>query len=83
MYIEISLYIYIFFIILYSILLDYDAPLSEAGEYTPKYHLLRELLVRYNSVWHNLVLLLMQQFLAKNKMYAVFLLHQNRLAKNI
>lgn len=50
MYIEISLYIYIYFIILYSILLDYDAPLSEAGEYTPKYHLLRELLVRYNSV---------------------------------
>uniref|UniRef100_A0A3B4V7V4 Beta-galactosidase-1-like protein 2 n=1 Tax=Seriola dumerili TaxID=41447 RepID=A0A3B4V7V4_SERDU len=28
---------------------DYDAPLSEAGEYTPKYHLLRDLLSRYNS----------------------------------
>uniref|UniRef100_A0A8D2ZIN6 Beta-1,3-glucuronyltransferase 1 (glucuronosyltransferase P) b n=1 Tax=Scophthalmus maximus TaxID=52904 RepID=A0A8D2ZIN6_SCOMX len=28
---------------------DYDAPLSEAGEYTPKYHLLRDLLQRYNS----------------------------------
>ncbi|XP_073335771.1 beta-galactosidase-1-like protein 2 [Pagrus major] len=27
---------------------DYDAPLSEAGEYTPKYHLLRDLLSRYN-----------------------------------
>ncbi|AWP00498.1 putative beta-galactosidase-1-like protein 2 [Scophthalmus maximus] len=27
---------------------DYDAPLSEAGEYTPKYHLLRDLLQRYN-----------------------------------
>ncbi|XP_053331955.1 beta-galactosidase-1-like protein 2 [Clarias gariepinus] len=27
---------------------DYDAPLSEAGEYTPKYHLLRELLSRYS-----------------------------------
>uniref|UniRef100_A0A8D3CWA4 Beta-1,3-glucuronyltransferase 1 (glucuronosyltransferase P) b n=1 Tax=Scophthalmus maximus TaxID=52904 RepID=A0A8D3CWA4_SCOMX len=25
---------------------DYDAPLSEAGEYTPKYHLLRDLLQR-------------------------------------
>ncbi len=24
--------------------LDYDAPLSEAGDYTPKYHLLRDLL---------------------------------------
>uniref|UniRef100_G3Q9V5 Beta-1,3-glucuronyltransferase 1 (glucuronosyltransferase P) b n=1 Tax=Gasterosteus aculeatus aculeatus TaxID=481459 RepID=G3Q9V5_GASAC len=30
---------------------DYDAPLSEAGEYTPKYHLLRDLLSRYNSVF--------------------------------
>ncbi|KAI3373413.1 hypothetical protein L3Q82_022014, partial [Scortum barcoo] len=28
---------------------DYDAPLSEAGEYTPKYHLLRDLLYRYNG----------------------------------
>ncbi|KAA8586473.1 hypothetical protein FQN60_000309, partial [Etheostoma spectabile] len=28
---------------------DYDAPLSESGEYTPKYHLLRDLLSRYNS----------------------------------
>ncbi|XP_074528259.1 beta-galactosidase-1-like protein 2 [Halichoeres trimaculatus] len=28
---------------------DYDAPLSEAGEYTPKYHLLRDLLSRYNG----------------------------------
>ncbi|XP_060765461.1 beta-galactosidase-1-like protein 2 [Neoarius graeffei] len=27
---------------------DYDAPLSEAGEYTPKYHLLRELIGRYS-----------------------------------
>ncbi|KAG8008208.1 Beta-galactosidase-1-like protein 2 [Nibea albiflora] len=27
---------------------DYDAPLSEAGEYTPKYHLLRDLFSRYN-----------------------------------
>ncbi|XP_056593218.1 beta-galactosidase-1-like protein 2 isoform X2 [Triplophysa dalaica] len=27
---------------------DYDAPLSEAGEYTPKYHLLRDLLSRFN-----------------------------------
>ncbi|KAF7205261.1 beta-galactosidase-1-like protein 2 [Nothobranchius furzeri] len=27
---------------------DYDAPLSEAGEYTPKYHLLRDLLSRYS-----------------------------------
>nr|XP_020477754.1 beta-galactosidase-1-like protein 2 [Monopterus albus] len=27
---------------------DYDAPLSEAGVYTPKYHLLRDLLSRYN-----------------------------------
>ncbi|XP_034462366.1 beta-galactosidase-1-like protein 2 isoform X1 [Hippoglossus hippoglossus] len=27
---------------------DYDAPLSEAGEYTPKYHLLRDLLHRLN-----------------------------------
>lgn len=28
---------------------DYDAPLSEAGEYTPKYHLLRDLLPQFNS----------------------------------
>uniref|UniRef100_A0A3Q3VWV6 Uncharacterized protein n=1 Tax=Mola mola TaxID=94237 RepID=A0A3Q3VWV6_MOLML len=28
---------------------DYDAPLSEAGEYTPKYHLLRDLLSQFNS----------------------------------
>ncbi|XP_041864437.1 beta-galactosidase-1-like protein 2 [Melanotaenia boesemani] len=28
---------------------DYDAPLSEAGEYTPKYHLLRDLFSRYNK----------------------------------
>ncbi|KAM3868830.1 beta-galactosidase-1-like protein 2 [Diretmus argenteus] len=28
---------------------DYDAPLSEAGEYTPKYHLLRDLFARYSS----------------------------------
>ncbi|XP_058267374.1 beta-galactosidase-1-like protein 2 isoform X1 [Hemibagrus wyckioides] len=28
---------------------DYDAPLSEDGEYTPKYHLLRELLGRYSG----------------------------------
>uniref|UniRef100_A0A4W6E4D6 Beta-1,3-glucuronyltransferase 1 (glucuronosyltransferase P) b n=1 Tax=Lates calcarifer TaxID=8187 RepID=A0A4W6E4D6_LATCA len=28
---------------------DYDAPLSEAGEYTPKYHLLRDLLSRGES----------------------------------
>ncbi|KAF3706739.1 Beta-galactosidase-1-like protein 2 [Channa argus] len=27
---------------------DYDAPLTEAGEYTPKYHLLRDLFSRYN-----------------------------------
>eukprot|EP00064_Thunnus_orientalis_P003985 superscaffoldBa00000348_g3996 len=27
---------------------DYDAPLSEAGEYTQKYHLLRDLLSRFN-----------------------------------
>uniref|UniRef100_A0A672HA00 Beta-galactosidase-1-like protein 2 n=1 Tax=Salarias fasciatus TaxID=181472 RepID=A0A672HA00_SALFA len=27
---------------------DYDAPLTEAGEYSPKYHLLRDLLSRYN-----------------------------------
>ncbi|KAM3601459.1 uncharacterized protein V6R79_013199 [Siganus canaliculatus] len=27
---------------------DYDAPLSEAGEYTPKYHLLRDLFARYS-----------------------------------
>lgn len=28
---------------------DYDAPLSESGEYTPKYHLLRDLLSRYSN----------------------------------
>ncbi|XP_076024833.1 beta-galactosidase-1-like protein 2 [Genypterus blacodes] len=28
---------------------DYDAPLSEAGEYTPKYHLLRDLFSRYSG----------------------------------
>ncbi|KAM4620183.1 beta-galactosidase-1-like protein 2 [Polymixia lowei] len=28
---------------------DYDAPLSESGEYTPKYHLLRDLFSQYNS----------------------------------
>uniref|UniRef100_A0A671W193 Beta-galactosidase-1-like protein 2 n=1 Tax=Sparus aurata TaxID=8175 RepID=A0A671W193_SPAAU len=31
---------------------DYDAPLSEAGEYTPKYHLLRDLLSRYNTIMY-------------------------------
>ncbi|XP_030648716.1 beta-galactosidase-1-like protein 2 [Chanos chanos] len=29
---------------------DYDAPLSEAGDYTPKYHLLRDLFSHYQSV---------------------------------
>lgn len=28
---------------------DFDAPLSESGEYTPKYHLLRDLLSRYSN----------------------------------
>ncbi|TSV15276.1 Beta-galactosidase-1-like protein 2 [Bagarius yarrelli] len=28
---------------------DYDAPLSEAGEYTPKYHLLKEIFARYSN----------------------------------
>ncbi|XP_055063825.2 beta-galactosidase-1-like protein 2 [Misgurnus anguillicaudatus] len=28
---------------------DYDAPLSEAGDYTPKFHLLRDLLSTFNS----------------------------------
>ncbi|XP_036392377.1 beta-galactosidase-1-like protein 2 [Megalops cyprinoides] len=28
---------------------DYDAPLSEVGDYTPKYHLLRDLLSHYHS----------------------------------
>uniref|UniRef100_A0A673W1B4 Beta-galactosidase-1-like protein 2 n=1 Tax=Salmo trutta TaxID=8032 RepID=A0A673W1B4_SALTR len=28
---------------------DYDAPLSESGEYTPKYHLLRDLFSQYHS----------------------------------
>uniref|UniRef100_A0A8C5C451 Beta-galactosidase-1-like protein 2 n=1 Tax=Gadus morhua TaxID=8049 RepID=A0A8C5C451_GADMO len=32
---------------------DYDAPLSEAGEYTPKYHLLRDLFSRYNTIMYN------------------------------
>nr|XP_033496692.1 beta-galactosidase-1-like protein 2 isoform X3 [Epinephelus lanceolatus] len=27
---------------------DYDAPVSEAGEYTPKYHLLRDLFFQFN-----------------------------------
>uniref|UniRef100_A0A8B9L3U8 Beta-1,3-glucuronyltransferase 1 (glucuronosyltransferase P) b n=1 Tax=Astyanax mexicanus TaxID=7994 RepID=A0A8B9L3U8_ASTMX len=30
---------------------DYDAPLSEDGDYTPKYHLLRDIFSRYNSEW--------------------------------
>ena len=29
---------------------DYDAPLSECGDYTAKYHLLRDLLKNYNSM---------------------------------
>ncbi|KAJ3664575.1 hypothetical protein Zmor_000131 [Zophobas morio] len=29
---------------------DYDAPLSEAGDYTPKYDVLRELVAQYNPV---------------------------------
>ncbi|MED6241474.1 hypothetical protein ATANTOWER_015707 [Ataeniobius toweri] len=33
---------------------DYDAPLSEAGEYTAKYHLLRDLFSRYNTRGDNL-----------------------------
>lgn len=28
---------------------DYDAPLSEAGDYTTKYHLLRSLFSKYHS----------------------------------
>ncbi|KAG9263121.1 beta-galactosidase-1-like protein 2 isoform X2 [Astyanax mexicanus] len=28
---------------------DYDAPLSEDGDYTPKYHLLRDIFSRYNN----------------------------------
>lgn len=28
---------------------DYDAPLTEAGEYTQKYHLLRDLFSRFKS----------------------------------
>ncbi|KAG9351742.1 hypothetical protein JZ751_022993 [Albula glossodonta] len=28
---------------------DYDAPLTEAGDYTPKYHLLRDLFGRYHT----------------------------------
>ncbi|KAJ8412563.1 hypothetical protein AAFF_G00128990 [Aldrovandia affinis] len=28
---------------------DYDAPLTEAGDYTPKYHLLRDLFSRYHT----------------------------------
>ncbi|XP_068600349.1 beta-galactosidase-1-like protein 2 [Brachionichthys hirsutus] len=31
---------------------DYDAPLSEAGDYTPKYHLLKDLLSRYSKEDH-------------------------------
>ncbi|CAL8277989.1 unnamed protein product [Arctogadus glacialis] len=34
---------------------DYDAPLSEAGEYTPKYHLLRDLFSRYNKTVEDVV----------------------------
>ncbi|XP_030601631.1 beta-galactosidase-1-like protein 2 [Archocentrus centrarchus] len=33
---------------------DYDAPLSEAGEYTSKYHLLRDLLTRYKHTGDSL-----------------------------
>uniref|UniRef100_A0A3B3RXT5 Beta-1,3-glucuronyltransferase 1 (glucuronosyltransferase P) b n=1 Tax=Paramormyrops kingsleyae TaxID=1676925 RepID=A0A3B3RXT5_9TELE len=33
---------------------DYDAPLSEAGDYTAKYHLLRDLLGRYQSMHFHL-----------------------------
>uniref|UniRef100_A0A3Q0R2N3 Beta-1,3-glucuronyltransferase 1 (glucuronosyltransferase P) b n=1 Tax=Amphilophus citrinellus TaxID=61819 RepID=A0A3Q0R2N3_AMPCI len=33
---------------------DYDAPLSEAGEYTSKYHLLRDLLSRYKHTGDSL-----------------------------
>ncbi|XP_073771218.1 beta-galactosidase-1-like protein 2 isoform X2 [Danio rerio] len=29
---------------------DYDAPLSEAGDYTPKYHLLRDLFSNFNKI---------------------------------
>uniref|UniRef100_A0A673W1Z8 Beta-galactosidase-1-like protein 2 n=1 Tax=Salmo trutta TaxID=8032 RepID=A0A673W1Z8_SALTR len=29
---------------------DYDAPLSESGEYTPKYHLLRDLFSQYHNL---------------------------------
>lgn len=32
---------------------DYDAPLSEAGEYTQKYHLLRDLFSQFNSKTNN------------------------------
>uniref|UniRef100_A0A8B9KZQ2 Beta-1,3-glucuronyltransferase 1 (glucuronosyltransferase P) b n=1 Tax=Astyanax mexicanus TaxID=7994 RepID=A0A8B9KZQ2_ASTMX len=34
---------------------DYDAPLSEDGDYTPKYHLLRDIFSRYNSEWNYLL----------------------------
>lgn len=70
-YVQWNLYLCVF------ILLDYDAPLSEAGEYTPKYHLLRELIGRYSRVWHKLYSF-QSNSLAKNKMYAVFLLLQSR-----
>uniref|UniRef100_A0A669DPI4 Beta-galactosidase-1-like protein 2 n=1 Tax=Oreochromis niloticus TaxID=8128 RepID=A0A669DPI4_ORENI len=33
---------------------DYDAPLSESGEYTSKYHLLRDLLSRYKNSKKNM-----------------------------
>uniref|UniRef100_A0A3B3VQC3 Beta-galactosidase n=1 Tax=Poecilia latipinna TaxID=48699 RepID=A0A3B3VQC3_9TELE len=33
---------------------DYDAPLSEAGGYTAKYHLLRDLFSQFNPKGHNL-----------------------------
>ncbi|KAM9385248.1 LOW QUALITY PROTEIN: beta-galactosidase-1-like protein 2 [Pholidichthys leucotaenia] len=35
---------------LVPVMVDYDAPLSESGEYTQKYHLLRDLLSRYIAV---------------------------------
>uniref|UniRef100_A0A8C9RD74 Si:dkey-224e22.2 n=1 Tax=Scleropages formosus TaxID=113540 RepID=A0A8C9RD74_SCLFO len=37
---------------------DYDAPLSEAGDYTKKYHLLRSLFSSYQSKFHLLCILL-------------------------
>lgn len=36
-------------------LLDYDAPLTESGDYTVKYHLLRNLLSTYNSTFLNVI----------------------------